>query len=145
MKLVKVNPAYSFNAVDRLLNDFFQEGLKNDRYAKNEIKFQPATNIFDYNEFVRIEMQIPGFSKEQVKITLDKDVLLVKGEIAQEEKEEVNYSRVEFKASDFDKKFKLNDELDVEKVQANFSNGILILTIAKKEEQKPVVKNIEIA
>lgn len=145
MKLVKVNPAYSFNAVDRLLNDFFQDGLKNDRYAKNEIKFQPATNIFDYNDFVRIEMQIPGFSKEQVKITLDNDVLTVKGEMAKEEKEEVNYSRVEFKASDFEKKFKFNDELDVEKVQANFSNGILILTIAKKEEQKPVVKNIEIA
>ncbi|RKD86492.1 Hsp20/alpha crystallin family protein [Mangrovibacterium diazotrophicum] len=145
MKLVKVNPAYSFNAVDRLLNDFFQEGLKNDRYAKNEIKVQPATNIFDYNEFVKIEMQIPGFSKEQVKITLDNDVLIVKGEMAKEEKEEVNYSRVEFKVSDFEKKFKLNHELDAEKVQANFSNGILILTIAKKEEQKPVVKNIEIA
>lgn len=142
---MKVNPAYSFNAVDRLLNDFFQEGLNHDRYARNEIGFRPATNIFEYKDEVKIELQIPGFSKEQVKITLDKDILLVKGEISKAEEQEAKHAQVEFKASDFEKKFRINKDLDAEKIQAIFSNGILTLSIAKKEEMKPIVKNIEIA
>ena len=145
MKLVKVNPAYSHNPIDRLLNDFFQQGLNLDRYAKNEIGFQPATNVFEFDDSVRIELQIPGFSKEQVKITLEKDVLVVAGEVANEEKAEPAYSRVEFKALNFEKKFKLNETLDAEKIQAAFVNGVLILSLAKREEVKSIVKNIEIA
>ena len=145
MKLVKINPAYSFNAVDRLLNDFFQQGANADRYARNEINTQPATNIYELENSVRIEMQIPGFSKDQVKITLDKDLLVIKGEVSKAEDFGSKYSKVEFKKQDFEKKFKLNDDLDQEKIQANFTNGILVLTLEKKEELKPVVRNIEIA
>ncbi|WP_372774126.1 Hsp20/alpha crystallin family protein [Mangrovibacterium sp.] len=145
MKLVKVNPAYSFNAVDRLVNDFFLQGLHADRYARNEISVKPASNIYDLENSVRIEMQIPGFSKEQVKITLDNDLLIIRGEAAKAEESASNYSRIEFKTQGFEKKFKLNEDLDREKIQANFANGILILTLEKREEVKPVVRNIEIA
>lgn len=145
MKLVKVNPAYSFNAVDRLLNDFFLQGAYADRYARNEMNVQPACNIYDSENSVRIELQIPGFSKEQVKITLDENILIVKGESVKKEDPVSNYSRVEFRTKDFEKKFKLNDNLDREKIQANFLNGVLILTLEKREELKPVVRNIEIA
>ncbi|WP_163707670.1 Hsp20/alpha crystallin family protein [Mangrovibacterium lignilyticum] len=144
MKFVKVNPAYHVNAVDRLLNDFFQQGLNLDRDAKNEVGFQPATNVLDFENSVKLELQIPGFSKEQVKITLDKDVLVVKGEVSGQEESEATQTRIEFKAGNFEKKFKLNESLNVEKIQANFSNGILTLTIEKKAVSKPVVKSIEI-
>ncbi len=145
MKLVKVNPAYSFNAVDRLVNDFFNHGLNADRYAKNEMGFQPATNVFELENEFKVELQIPGFSKEQVKITVEKDVLLVKGEVEPKEESQNGYSRVEFKTGNFEKKFKLSEKLDADKIQANFSNGILSLSLPKKEEVKPIVKSIEIA
>lgn len=145
MKLVKVNPAYGFNAVDRLLNDFFQAGLQTDRYAKGEFPFQPAVNIYEFENSYKLELQIPGFSKEQVKISLDKDVLVIKGEHAETEKDQPKHSRIGFKTGNFEKKFQLPDNLDSEKVQANFENGILTISLAKKEEIQPIVRNIEIA
>jgi len=142
---MRVNPAYSINAVDRLIHDFFQENSNLDRYAKNEIGFNPAVNVFELNDAVRIELQIPGFSKDQVTIILGKDILSVKGEVSESGEDGISFSRVEFRTSGFEKKFKLNADLDADKIQANFTNGILILTITKKEEKKPIVKKIEIA
>lgn len=145
MKLVKVNPAYGFEAVDRLLHDFFQAGLQTDRYAKSEFAFQPAVNIYEFENAYKLEMQIPGFSKEQVKISLDKDVLVVKGELSTVEKEDAKHARIGFKTGNFEKKFQLPDNLNPEKIQANFENGILTLSLAKREEAQPVSRNIEIA
>lgn len=145
MKLVKVNPAYGFNAVDHLLNDFFQQGLQNDRYAKSEFAFHPAVNIYEFENFYKLELQIPGFSKEQVKISLDKDLLVVTGELPSVEKEEAKHGRVGFRLGNFEKKFRLPENLDTEKIQANFENGILVLTLVKKEKVQPTVRNIEIA
>lgn len=145
MKLVKVNPAYRFSTVDRLLNDLFQQGLQTDRYAKSEFAFQPAVNIYEFEKAYKLEIQIPGFSREQVKISLDKDLLLVKGEFTLAEKEEVKHARVGFRIGNFEKRFHLPEHLDTEKIQANFEDGILTLTLAKREEAQLVVRNIEIA
>jgi len=145
MKLVRVNPAYSLNAMDRLLNDFFQDGLKYDRLGKNETQFQPATNIYELDDAVKIELQIPGFSKEQVKIMLDKDVLQINGEVGEASKDVVKSSRIQFKRSNFEKKFKLTEEVDRDKIGAAFDNGILILTLPKVKAEPQVVRKIEIA
>lgn len=145
MKLVNVNPAYSFNAVDRLVNDLFKQGVNVDRYAKNEMGFQPATNVYELENAFKLELQIPGFSKELVKITVEKDLLTIKGEVEQKEAASEGYSKVEFKVENFEKRFKLSEKLDAEKIEANFSNGILSLVVPKREEAKPIVRSIEIS
>lgn len=145
MKLVKVNPAYGFNSIDRLLNDFFVDGLNHDRIERKELSFQLATNVYEFEDRVKLELQIPGFSKEQVKITLDKDVLLVAGEVEEGEKVEAKYSRIQFKNKNFEKRFKLTDDIDQDNIQAVFENGVLLLTLLKKKEEKQIVRNIEIA
>lgn len=145
MKLVKVNPAYGFNPIDHLLNDFFQQGIQNDRYAKNEFAFHPSVNLYEFENSYKLEIQVPGFDKEQVKISLEKDILVVKGELPATEKEDAKHALIGFKTSNFEKKFHLPDNLNQEKIQANFENGILTLVLEKKEEVQPVVRNIEIA
>ncbi|MCW0482905.1 Hsp20/alpha crystallin family protein [Gaoshiqia sediminis] len=145
MKLVKVNPAYSFNAVDRLLNDLFTQEYRSDRFAKNELSWQPATNLFEDEKSVQIELLIPGFEKEQVKISVEKDLLVIKGEVAEQEGQAAKYARVEFKPQNFEKKFRLSEKLDAEKIEAAFKNGILKLVVSKKEEAIPQRREIEIA
>ncbi len=145
MKLVKVNPAYGYNAIDRLLNDFFVDGLNHDRYAKNEIDFQPATNVYEYEDSVKVELQIPGFCKDQVTITLDKEVLVVAGKVEEVKKAEAKFARIQFKAKNFEKRFKLTDDIDSDNIQAVFENGVLSLSLMKKKEEKQIVRNIEIA
>lgn len=145
MRLVKVNPAYSFNAVDRLLNDLFTQEYRSDRYAKKELSWQPATNLFEDEKSVQIELLVPGFEKEHVKISVEKDLLVIKGEVAEQEGQAAKYARVEFKPQNFEKKFRLSEKLDAEKIEAAFKNGILKLVVSKKEEAIPQRREIEIA
>ena len=146
MKLVKVNhPGYHVNGVDRLFNDFFNQGVNHDRYNRKELSSQPATNLFENDDAVEIEMSIPGFEKEQVKISVEKDLLIVKGEAegsAEESKENI---RMEFKLQNFEKRFRLSEKMDLEQISASFKNGILKLTVSKKEEAVPQKREIEIA
>ncbi len=144
MRLVRVNnPVNQFNAMDRLLNDFFNQGAHNDSYNKNELACSPATNIYETENSVEIEMSVPGFDKEQVKISVEEKHLIIKGEVQESEKETL-YSHVEFKPQEFEKKFKLTDKVDDEKINASFKNGILKLSIQKKEEAVPQKREIEI-
>ncbi|PTN09776.1 Hsp20/alpha crystallin family protein [Mangrovibacterium marinum] len=145
MKLVTANPVSGFYAIDRLLNDLFADSTHQDRIAKNEIRFQPPVNVYEYEDFIKAEMQIAGFRKEQVQIVLDKNELVVRAEAANESDADVKSSRIQFRNRDFEKRFKLSDEIDQEAIQAAFENGILTLTLPKRQEQKPIVRNIEIA
>jgi HSP20 family protein len=143
MKFLKVNyPAYQMNHVDRLLNDLLTSEFCFDRYGKNELVSQPATNLYENEQAVEIEMSIPGYEKDQLKIAVNKDLLIVKGEAGKQEENEPKH--VEFRKGNFEKKFRLSDRLDAEKVNAKFKNGILTITVSKKEESIPQRREVEI-
>jgi len=145
MKLVRVNPVHSFNAVDHLLNDFFNAEIQSDRYAEKELLWQPAVNLFEDEKSVGVELLVPGFEKDQVKISIEKNLLVVKSEVDNQENPELQYSRVEFKPQNFEKRFKLSEKLDPENVEAVFRNGILKIVISKKQEIVSQRREIEIA
>ena len=144
MKLVRVNPVHSFNAVDHLLNDFFNAEIQSDRYAEKELLWQPAVNLFEDEKSVGVELLIPGFENDQVKISIEKNLLVVKSEVDNQEKPEFQYSRIEFKPQNIEKRFKLSEKLDPDKVEAVFRNGILKIVISKKEEIVSQRREIEI-
>ncbi|WP_423128179.1 Hsp20/alpha crystallin family protein [Gaoshiqia sp. Z1-71] len=145
MKLLTMNPVYHVNAVDRLLNDFFSQNYQTDRFDRKELTNQPATNLYDQEDHVAIELSVPGYEKEQIKISVEKDLLIIKGEVENEGNQKVTYARVEFKPGNFEKKFKLSEKLDPEKINAGFKNGILKVTVSKKEEEQLQTRQIEIA
>lgn len=140
-----MNPVYHVNAVDRLLNDFFSQNYQTDRFDRKELTNQPATNLYDQEDHVAIELSVPGYEKEQIKISVEKDLLIIKGEVENEGNQKVTYARVEFKPGNFEKKFKLSEKLDPEKINAGFKNGILKVTVSKKEEEQLQTRQIEIA
>jgi HSP20 family protein len=146
MKFLKVNyPAYQMNHVDRfLLNDLLTSELCFDRYGKNELIDQPATNLYENEQAVEIEMSIPGYEKDQLKIAVSKDLLIVKGEAGKQKENGSKQVYVEFKKGNFEKKFRLSDKLDAKKVNAKFKNGILTITVSKREESIPQRREVEI-
>jgi len=145
MKFMKVSdPAYQMNQVDRLINNRLTSELCFDRYGENELIHQPATNLYENEQVVEIEMSIPGYEKDQLKIAVDKDLLIVKGVAEKKEETEPKHVHVEFKKGNFEKKFKLSDRMDAEKVNAIFKNGILKITVSKKEESVPQLREVEI-
>ena len=148
MRLVKLNhPGYHVDSANGLLNDFFRSTLANDRFDKRELTQSPATNIYESDEAVVLELLVPGIAKENIKLSVESNTLIVRSEMqleTKDESQEQRYSHVEFEPKNFEKKFKLSAKLDQEKILAEVNNGILKITLAKKPEAVPVKREIEI-
>jgi HSP20 family protein len=107
----------------------------------------PAVNIKENEQDFELEFAIPGFKKEDFNIELDNDVLTVSSEMkTEEETKEENYTRREFGYSSFRRSFTLPETVDGGKINATYEDGLLKLTLPKKEDALPKPKRmIEIA
>ena len=107
----------------------------------------PKCNIIDTTEDVQVIAEIPGLTKDEVNIKVENGVMTISGnqsnQVLKGHKEAIKYIRRELKHSSFKRSFELGDTLDPTKISANFENGILNITIPKKEESLP--KTIDIA
>jgi len=126
------------------MSDFFNSDF--DNFSGNARKFNPAVNIREDEKAYAIELALPGLSKEEVKIEIEKDILMISSEHHDEKNEEKNgYSRREFGTHSFCKSFRIPENADAEKISASFSNGILILGLPKSEEETRVNRIIKIS
>jgi HSP20 family protein len=106
----------------------------------------PAVNIKDQKDQYTIEFAAPGLKKEDFKVDLDNYVLTVSSEKKEEKEEkENNYSRREFVYNSFNRSFTLPRTVDIDKIKADYSNGILAISIPKKEEEMKLNRQIEIS
>lgn len=151
MKLVNVSrPVYQANPMDALLNDFFKANRTNDRLEKEELTYSPSVNVLESDTEVVLELLVPGYSKDQIQLAVESHVLTVKSDLSEKDESvaegssELKYSRVEFEKRNFEKKFRLSDKLDQEKIRAEVNNGILKVILEKRKEAIPVKRKIEI-
>jgi HSP20 family protein len=112
------------------------DSLFNEAVTKNHaVNKMPAVNIMETATDYKIELAAPGLSKEDFQINLKKDNLSVWAEKKAAEGEEVkDYNRREFNFNSFARSFVLPESVDAEKIAAEYVNGILYITIGKKEE-----------
>ena len=130
--LAKINRTYP-----GFMDDFFGMDRYPTRYHNNGFKSLPAVNISEGdNEFI-IEVAAPGLEKKDFKIDLENDVLTI-ASVREDNKEETNdqYTRREFSYRNFSRSFNLPDTVDAENITAAHKNGILNVSIPKKEEAK---------
>ena len=93
----------------------------------------------------KLEFLAPGFDKENFSITNKDGVLTVSAEVKKEESQANNYTQKRFSIQSFERAFKLPDTVDVEKIAAKYSNGILKVELLKKEVgPEPEIRNIPI-
>ncbi len=104
----------------------------------------PAMNVKENKEDFEVELAVPGFSKKDIEVTMEDDVLHICAKKSKEEVEEdEEYTRREFNYSSFDRKLQLPTSVDQkEKVKATYKDGILTLNLIKKEEAKEQPKRI---
>jgi len=129
------NTAPYFNNV---FDSLFSEAL-NKNLTVNKV---PGVNILESEEDYKIEVAAPGLNKEDFQINLKKDTLSVWAEKKVAEGEQKAYSRKEFDYLSFARSFVLPETIDAEKIAAEYVNGILTITIGKKDESK--LKSVEI-
>ncbi len=105
----------------------FQENMGQD-FASN----YPLMNVVESKEAYRIEIAAPGLSKESFKISLVEDHLHIEADLESTLSEEEKYRRREFDFGKFKRAYRLPKEADPEKIDAKYTDGILIVQIAKK-------------
>lgn len=120
------------------------DDLFSDDFLTNDIDL-PAMNVKEKKDRFEIELAVPGFSKEDIEVTLENDLLHVSAKKRKEETEEdqEGYTRREFNYNEFDRKLKLPAAVNKnENVKAVYKNGILKLNLEKMEEAKEIPKKV---
>ena len=106
----------------------------------------PKVNVYEYEDKIGIIAEIPGLKKKQLDIEVEDGVLTISGDKhGIEEQEGATVLRRELKASSFKRSFQLGELLDDSRVDANFNDGILSISIPKAEPEKPKKTYVKIS
>lgn len=142
MSLVKRNndtkPFYP-SILDELLNS----GLS----AFEDRRGVPALNVREDEKELALELRVPGLKKEDIHLDYNNGILTISGERNEEkeEKDKDKYLRREFSSYSFHRSFELpEDRYDVAKAEAAYKDGILEVTLPKKEQKDKVSRQIEV-
>lgn len=137
MTLVKFNNGLKNNARGPFFNDVFDSILNDSFLGEKLVARVPAVNIAETENEFQVELAAPGLKKEDFKINLDKNILTVSSEKKTENVEEgKKFSKREYSYKSFSRSFTLPESADHSKIEADYTDGILKLTITKKEEAK---------
>lgn len=122
------------------LADFFDL----DRLFGGQTRY-PAVNVREDARCFFLDVIIPGYSKEQVRVTLEDEMLMISGEHKKEEQKKTErYTRQEYSFSSFSRSFAIPKAVMTDKIDAHYDQGVLTLMLPKKEESAPAKKQVRI-
>ena len=144
MSYVKMNNNY--RPLDGLMKEFLNEFPSAvSKTVREDVLHYPPVNITDRKENYLVELSAPGYAKPDFIIKLDSNVLTVSTEKKDEEfMENEKLIRKEFGLKSFKRSFTLNEKIDTENIIARYENGILMLTLPKKEISESGSKDITV-
>ncbi|HET9136765.1 MAG TPA: Hsp20/alpha crystallin family protein [Candidatus Kapabacteria bacterium] len=140
MSLIKYDPWRSFenmeNQMQRFFNNFGSGWLPATTFEMDS--YLPKVDSSEDDKNIYFSAELPGLTKDDVKITLSDGILTISGKKERkEEKKEKNYHRVERSFGEFTRQFELPKGYNQKQIEAKFNNGVLEVTIPKNEISKP--------
>ena len=141
MNLIRFNQ-HPVSLLSELMEDFDRNFFARNNESRG---MAPSVNIREHEENFLLDLAAPGLKKEDFKINLDNNVLTISSEM-KEENEEKNekFTRREFYFNSFSRSFTLPKTIDLDKIKADYKDGILSIALPKREEAKVAI-NREIA
>ncbi|GCC52774.1 Hsp20/alpha crystallin family protein [Chryseotalea sanaruensis] len=138
MSLIKYNsvvndfvPTSFGHVIDRFFNESVARTGGSTAYS-----FVPKVDVFEDEKAFEVQVAVPGMNKEDFKIDINEDRLTISGERKySKEKKENNFRSIETSYGSFSRTFTLPDNIDVNKIEAAYNNGILELTLPKDEKK----------
>jgi len=128
---------------NQLFNDTFARAF-GDPQEVSPRAWVPAVDIYETADSLVLKAELPGINPDDVEIRVEDNTLYLKGERKFEVKEE-NLHRVERSYGTFSRSFVLPGTIQADKVKADYENGVLTLTMPKREEAKPRTIKINVA
>ena len=130
------NPVLSREPFLRLLDPLFGgEAGQNEELSGNV--WAPPVDVHETRDAYLVQAELPGVTREQIDITLENNVLRLSGERKFEREENTSYHRLERPYGAFTRSFALPSQVDAERIQASFQDGVLTITVPKVEQAKP--------
>ena len=141
MSLIKSKPAFS---TPGLFTDFFNDGfLDNELMNLPLTRWVPNANVLETADEYIIELAAPGMDKNEFKVEVQEDVVTIEGQHDEQKEERGDeYHRKEFKTTSFKRSFRLPKSVIADGVDAKYAQGILKLTLPKREEAKSIGKKL---
>ncbi|MFI5097805.1 MAG: Hsp20/alpha crystallin family protein [Candidatus Acidiferrales bacterium] len=120
--------------INRLLNEAFDRTSD----EANLTTWAPAVDIYETEHELVVKADIPEIKPEELDIRVENNILTIRGERKfEKEVSENNYLRVERSYGSFSRSFSLANTVNAEAIKADYKNGVLTLSIPKREEAKP--------
>jgi HSP20 family protein len=144
MTLVKFNNNGN-NTLMPGFNDVFESIFNDTFFSDRMITRVPAVNISESENHYHVELAAPGLRKEDFKLNLEDNQLSISVEQNTENNnQQKNYSKREYSYTSFVRSFTLPDSADHGQIEASYTDGVLQIDIAKREEAKTQRRQIEI-
>jgi len=146
MGIVRYDPFRDLRTLQEEVNRLFSTNLTRafDDEGIGRGAWAPSVDIFENKDQIVLEAELPGMKQEDFDLTIENNVITLRGERKFEKTEETdNYHRVERSYGSFTRSFTLPQTVSAEEAKAEYSNGVLRVTLPKREEAKS--RRIEIS
>jgi HSP20 family protein len=131
---------------DRLFRDAFSSVLPVREGELPTRAWAPAVDICENENNIVLKAELPGVDPKDVEVRVEDNTLYLKGERKfEKDTKEENYHRIERSYGSFARSFALPNSIDGEKVAAEYQDGLLTLTLPKREEAKPKTIKINVS
>jgi HSP20 family protein len=155
MTLIRWKPTYDVPSfpgdvlnIQREINRMFDSFFRTSGREETDMAattWSPAVDIVEQQDAYVVKVELPGVNKDDVKITMENDILTVRGEKKQEnETTKGSHHRIERSYGAFQRSFTLPTTVKADKIEASFKDGILNVTLPKSEEAKAKLIEVKV-
>ena len=141
MELMRWKPAREMVSLRERMNDFFDDfffPMPKEDTARSMWGWNPKVDVYEEDDHIVLKAELPGVDKKDIDVNVSNGVLTVKGERSiDNEVKEKNYFRKERSFGRFERSFTLPGEVDPEKIEADYKDGILKVSVPKPEDARP--------
>jgi len=147
MTLTKWDPFKDLLSLQDRMNRLFDESVRNVKPGDEALSsaiWSPAVDIYETDDEVVVKAELPEVNQKDIDIQIENNTLILRGErkLNKETKKE-NFHRIERAYGTFSRSFTLPGTIDQEKIRADYKDGILKISMPKREETRP--KQIKVA
>ncbi len=149
MSIIRWEPFHDLVSTQDRFNQLFNHTIARALGDQQEVSpraWVPPVDIYETGDSLVLKAELPGINPDEVEIRVEDNTLYLKGERKfEKEVKEENLHRVERSYGTFTRSFALPNTIDADKVKAEYENGILTLTMPKREEAKPRTIKINVS
>ncbi len=135
------NAAFNVGSLDRLFGDAWRTTSP---VRSTQQGFAPNVNVSESEQELRFSVELPGLEQNEFEVLVDSDVLIIKGEKQAVSAADDQYHRVERSSGRFERRFRLGWEVDADKLEASYKNGVLEVRVPKPAEEQHTVRSVPI-